>query len=195
MSRPPENGSPDGGQAIRAKQAGWDVRANFVARYTALPLLGNSQGRGCLMARFTTAKLEPPVAAGVYVARIVKAREKTSEAANQMLVMTARLSTGAEIPFVVTFAASRKSAKLVAYFARSLDLIIPEDEGIEIELLPQDVLDRVFYPQIELDNDGQPRIVQFLSRQEAIAINPQIAEVRLRPQSPRQLRPVNGGLL
>jgi len=149
------------------------------------------------MARFTTARVEPPVAPGAYAARIVKAREKTSEAGNQMLLMTARLSTGAEIPFVVTFAPSQKSAKLVAYFARSLDLIIPEGEAVEIELLPQDVLNRAFYPQIELDDEGQAKIVRFLSRQEAVAINPKIAEIRLRPQSPRQLQSLNNqrGLL
>jgi hypothetical protein len=147
------------------------------------------------MARFTTAKLEPPVQPGAYVARVIKAREKTSEAGNQMLLLTARLSTGAEIPFVVTFAPSQKSAKLITYFARSLDLIVPEGEGVETELLPRDVLDRVFYPQIELDNEGQAKIMRFLAREEAIAINPEIAQIRLRPQSPRQLRPMTGDLL
>jgi hypothetical protein len=143
------------------------------------------------MARFTTAKLQPPIQPGAYFARIVRARERISETGNSMLLLTAQLSTGAELPFVVTFAQSQRSAKLVAYFARSLDLIIPDGEGVEAEILPQDVLDRAFYPQIELDDEGQAKIVRFLSRQEAVAINADIEKIRLRPQVPRALRLVN----
>ncbi len=75
-----------------------------------------------------------------------------------------------------------KAAKLVAYFCQSCGLILPEGEGIEVEIRPEDVQGRIFYPVVELDGNGLeavPRITKFLSRAEALAINPSIATVRV----------------
>jgi hypothetical protein len=149
------------------------------------------------VARFVTASLPPPAPQpGVHVARIVKAKERTSENGNPMLVMTAKFVDSAELGFVITFVP--KAAKLVAYFCQSCDLILPEGDGVEVEIRPEDVEGRIFYPIVELDGDGleaTPRVTRFLSRAEALSVNPKLAEIRVQEQSPRTLRAVNGGSL
>jgi hypothetical protein len=143
------------------------------------------------MARFITVPLPPPAPKpGVHIARITQAREKVSEAGNPMLVMTAKFVDSAELGFVITFVP--KAAKLVAYFCKSCDLILPEGEGVEVEILPRHVEGRIFYPVVELDGDGLeavPRITRFLSRSEALAINSAIATVRVN-QEPAELSAV-----
>ena len=109
-----------------------------------------------------------------------------------MLIMTARFVDGAELGFVITFV--EKAAKLVGYFCRSCELELPKDTGIEVEILPSSVLGRTFYPLVELDGDGLeavPKITRFLSRTEALAANPRLAEIQLPLQTPITL-PVVG---
>jgi hypothetical protein len=130
------------------------------------------------MARFVTAALPPPAPKpGVHVARVVKAKERTSENGNPMLVMTAKFVDSTELGFVITFVP--KAAKLVNYFCKSCDLILPEGDGVEVEILPHHVEGRIFYPVVELDGEAIPRITKFLGRAEALAINPSIAAVRV----------------
>lgn len=149
------------------------------------------------MARFVTAALPPPAPQpGVHVARIVKAKERVSEAGNTMLIMTAKFLDHSELGFVITFVP--KAAKLVGFFCRSCGLELPEGAGVEVEIRPEDVEGRVFYPVVELDGDGleaTPRVTRFLSRAEALSVNPKLAEIRVQEQSPRTLRAVNGGSL
>jgi hypothetical protein len=146
------------------------------------------------MARFTTVSLAPPAPPpGVNVAKVVKAREKTSEAGNTVLLMTAKFPQGEELSFALTF--TEATRKVVTYFCRSLELELPKDEGIEIEVKPSDVEGRYFYPVVELDGQGfeaVPRITRFLSRSEALATRPELAGVVLQPQAPRVLGPVAG---
>jgi hypothetical protein len=141
------------------------------------------------VAKFITAALPPPgPKPGVHVARVVKARERVSDAGNSMLLMTARFPDQTELGFVITFV--EKAAKLIAYFARSAELILPEGEGVEVEILPTDVEGRLFYPVVELDGEGLeavPKITKFLSRAEALAINPALEKIALQPQAAIQL--------
>jgi hypothetical protein len=153
--------------------------------------------RALKVARFTTAQLPPPLPKpGVHAARIVKATEKTSEAGNTVLRMTARFVDLSELSFAVTFV--ERAAKLIGFFCRSCELELPEGAGVEVEIRPEDVAGRIFYPLFEMDGDGidaVPRITKFLSRSEAVTANPAIAQLKLQPQSPRVLRAVNGGSL
>src|SRR6516162_9075878 len=102
------------------------------------------------MARFTTASLAPPAPAhGVHVAKIIRAKEKISESGNTMLLMQAQFPGGEQLGFAITFVP--KAAKLVGYFCRSIELELPKEEGVEVEIKPSDVLNRYFYPVVELD--------------------------------------------
>jgi hypothetical protein len=146
------------------------------------------------VARFTTASVAPTVPIpGVHVARISKAKEKTSQNGNAMLVMSARFVGGEELSFVTTFV--EKAAKLVTYFCRSAELELPKEDGVEVELRAEDVLGRYFYPVVELDGDGLeavPKITRVLSRAEALARSPLLAKVRLESQCLCTLRPIGG---
>jgi hypothetical protein len=149
------------------------------------------------VARFTTALLPPPAPKpGVHIARIVRARERTSENGNAMLRMVARFSDLSELDFTITFVP--KAAKLISFFCRSCDLELPKDEGIEVEIRPDDVLGRIFYPVVEADGEGLeaiPKITRFLSRAESLAVNPALAELKIQPQAPRTLKALNRGQL
>jgi hypothetical protein len=145
------------------------------------------------MARFTTASITPPSPRpGAHLARIVKAKERVSGNGNPMLLMTARFPGDEELGFVITFVAA--AAKLVSNFCRSIELELPQGDGVEVEIRPGDVLGRYFYPLVEADEDGTPRITRFLSKSEALAINPGLATVKLEPQTPRSLKPIGGML-
>lgn len=138
------------------------------------------------MARFVTASL-PPAAPrpGVHVARIIRAKEKTSENGNPVLRMTARFPDQTELSFAVTFVPN--AAKLVGFFCRSCELELPKGDGVEVEISPADVQGRIFYPVVELDGEGleaSPKITRFLSRSEALAINPALGKIALQPQQP-----------
>jgi hypothetical protein len=145
------------------------------------------------MARFVTASLPPPPPKpGVHVARIIRAREKVSENGNPVLRMTARFPDHTELDFAITFV--ERASKLVGFFCRSCGLELPKGEGVEVEIRPTDVEGRIFYPAVELDGEGLesvPRITKFLSRAEALAINPALAEIRIQEQQPVAL-PVVG---
>jgi hypothetical protein len=136
------------------------------------------------VARFITAPMPPPAPKpGVHVARIIRAKEKTSENGNPVLRMTARFPDQSELSFAVTFVP--KAAKLVGFFCRSCGLELPKGDGVEVEIRPTDVLGRAFYPVVEMDGEeieAAPKITRFLSRSEALAANPRLASVTLQPQ-------------
>jgi hypothetical protein len=108
--------------------------------------------------------------------------------------MQAVFPGGEQLSFAITFVP--QAAKLVGYFCRSIELELPKDEGIEVEIRPSDIVGRYFYPLVELDGEGLeavPKITRFLSRAEALAARPELASVQLQPQTPRVLKPVAGG--
>jgi hypothetical protein len=138
------------------------------------------------MARFTIPELLPNgPKAGVHIARIAEVKEKVSEAGNVVWSLLAKFPDRSELKFYVTFADSDKSRRLVVFFLKSLGLVLPEAPGSQIDLSPNDAKDRLFYCAIELDSDGAPKITKFLSREEALAMNPAISRVAVAPQEPR----------
>lgn len=158
----------------------------------------NSHERGQVdVARFTTTSLAAPSPQpGIHVAKIIKAREKQSDAGNTILAMTAQFPGGEQLAFAITFV--ERAAKLVGYFCRSIELELPKGDGIEVEIRPADVLGRYFFPVVELDGEGLeavPKITRFLSRAEALAARPELDQIRIQSQSPKSLRPVKGGTL
>ena len=104
------------------------------------------------MARFTIEDPPaPPPSPGAHVARIIRAKEKTSTAGHPMLIMTARFADLSELGFVITFAPT--TGKIVSYFCRSAELTMPPGGTGEAEILPEDVPGRHFYPFVEYDRD------------------------------------------
>ena len=145
------------------------------------------------MARFTTAPPEPlPPPAGVHVCKIVEAKERTSQNGNAVLAMRLRFPGGEELSPLITFAESTR--KIVGYFARSAGLILPTEPDVECEILPGDVLNRYLFVEVVYD-DGTPRVARYLSRDEALAVNPRLVEIRVQPQEPRILKPLGGEAL
>jgi hypothetical protein len=134
------------------------------------------------MARFVTSAMPPPAPKpGVHVARIIRAKEKFSENGNPVLRMTARFPDLSELSFAITFV--ERAAKLIQFFCRSCELELPNGDGIEVEISPADVLGRLFYLSVELGGEGIPKITKFLSRAEALAINPALEKIALKPQA------------
>ena len=143
------------------------------------------------MARFTVAKLDAPTPrAGVHAGRIISAKEKVAESGNPTLRLRARFHDGSELPFIITLAPSEKSAKLVGHFARSCELLLPP-AGTEAEIRASDIEGRLFFAEVAADETAEPRIIKFLSKQEAFARNPQLSTHSFRPQTPLKLQPVN----
>jgi hypothetical protein len=135
------------------------------------------------VARFVTASMPPPAPSpGIHLARIIRAKESVSENGNSVLRMTARFPDQSELSFAITFV--ERAAKLIGFFCRSADLELPKGEGVEVEIRPADVLGRIFYPVVELDGEAIPKITKFLSRSEALAINPALEKIALSPQAP-----------
>src|SRR5262249_53199629 len=100
---------------------------------------------GALMPRVVIPKLLPASpSAGVHIARIVEVKESVSEAGNAMWSILARFANREELRFRVTFTNSPKGQRLVVYFARSLDLILPDEPGAQVDLSAADVKNRVF---------------------------------------------------
>jgi len=143
------------------------------------------------MARFTVAKLDAPTPrAGIYAGRIVSVKEKVAEmSGNPTLRLRARFHDGSELSFIITLAPSEKSAKLVGYFARSCDIVLPP-AGAEAELRAADVEGRLFFAEVALDENSEPKIVKFLAKEDACARNPALGKLSFRAQEPLRLKPL-----
>jgi hypothetical protein len=128
--------------------------------------------------------------AGVHIARIAEVKEKVAESGNVVWRISARFVDKSRLTFYVTFAPSEKAQRLVAFFARSLDLILPGAPGAQVDLRPEDIQGRLFFCTVELDSEGAPRITKFLRKDEAFAINPALSNVAVAPQEPRTIRAV-----
>jgi hypothetical protein len=140
------------------------------------------------MARLVIPELIPSgPKVGIHIGRIVEAKEKVAESGNVVWILLAKFPDRSELRFHVTFATSDKSRRLVMFFLKSLDLVLPEAVGAQIDLLPRDVQGRLFYCLIEPDSEGAPRITKFLSRAEALGLNPALAQIATAPQAPRTI--------
>jgi hypothetical protein len=138
------------------------------------------------MVRLTIPELLPSgPKPGVHIARIAEVKEKVAESGNMVWNLLARFPDKSVLRFYVTFADSDKSRRLVVFFLRSLDLVLPDSPGAQIELSPDDARGRLFYCTVELDEDGAPRISKFLQRAEAVALNPLLSKVAVAHQEPR----------
>ena len=130
----------------------------------------------------TLPPVEPPPAPGTYVAKIIKAAQRTSEAGNEMLVMRIQLPEGKTLPCILTFV--ERSRVVVNAFCSSAELIRPSEPDTEVDLRPEHCLNRYLYFKLECDEDGSPRISRFIDRQTALAANPRLAGIKLGPQQP-----------
>jgi hypothetical protein len=129
--------------------------------------------------------------AGVHIARIAEVKEKIAETNNVVWRISARFVDKSQLVFSVTFAPSEKAQRLVAFFLRSLELVLPTEPGAQVDLRPEDIQGRLFYCTVELDEEGAPRITKFLRKDEAFAINPELRKVAAAPQEPRTIRAVD----
>lgn len=130
------------------------------------------------------------IADGVYIAKIVAAKEKISANGNAMLVLKLRLHTGAELQSVLTFVPAAE--RVITAFCESAGLLVGTDENAEVNLSAGDVLNRYLYVTVVNDcaspeSDPAPRVARFLTREAAIAKNPQLARVAIREQLPLKL--------
>jgi hypothetical protein len=144
------------------------------------------------MARLTIPELLPGgPKPGIHIARLAEVKEKISEAGNVVWNMLARFPDKSQMRFYVTFADSDKARRLVVFFLKSLGLVLPENPGAQIDVAARDVVDRLFFCKVELDEDGAPRIVKFICEDEATGLNPELRKIARAPQALRALKPVN----
>jgi hypothetical protein len=131
------------------------------------------------MAVFRTLPPEsPPVLPGVYLAKITAAKDRVSANGNPMLVMRLSLPGKVEIPCVITFVEAAR--RLVNAFCDSAQLIKPDSPDVEVELCAKHCAGRWIYVVVSADpNDGEslPKVVRFLTREQAISRNPSLAEI------------------
>jgi hypothetical protein len=133
----------------------------------------------------TLAPIEPPPPPGVYIAKIVKAAERVSEAGNSMIVMVFELPDRRRLPCVLTFV--EQARRPIDAFCSSAELIRPSASDIEVELRADHCLNRYVYFKLEHDAEGAPRITRFIDRQAALAANPRLADIKLGAQQPLAL--------
>jgi hypothetical protein len=126
--------------------------------------------------------VEPPPAPDTYVAKIIKAIEKISEAGNSMLILRLQLPDGKTLPSVLTFV--QRAEPVINAFCQSTELLRPTEPNTEVELRPEHCLGRYVYFRLEHDQDGAPKIVRFIDRAAALAADPRLASVALQPQAP-----------
>jgi hypothetical protein len=138
------------------------------------------------MATFHTLLPKPPaIAPGVCVAKVSAAREKVSEAGNEMLVMKLMIPDGRTIGSALTFCEAARP--VISAFCESAYLRKPAEPNIAIDLNASHVLNRYVYLVVSVETDGQtgaqPKVTRFLTRAEALAINPELAKIVLREQA------------
>jgi hypothetical protein len=126
----------------------------------------------------------PPIPAGVHLGKVVKATEKTSANGNQMISMTIELPPPdrQRIGCVLTFVGAAKP--VINAFCASAGLPGPTAPDIQVELSAYHCLGRYLYFKVEQDEDGGPKITRFITREQALAINPKLAGVAIQPQAP-----------
>jgi hypothetical protein len=144
-----------------------------------------------LMPSFTTLPpRRPPIPAGVHVVKIIAAKEKLSEAGKDMIVMKLMVPDGRTIGSVLTFCEAARP--VISAFCGSAGLRTPAEADIAVDLTASHCLGRYLYIVVSVETDGQtgtqPKVTRFLTREEALAINPELAKVQLREQQPLELQ-------
>lgn len=129
------------------------------------------------------------IADGCYVAKIISAEEKTSDSGNAMLVMKLRLPDDRELPCVLTFV--EKAEVVINAFCDSAQLIKPPNG--EAEISASDCVNRYLYVSVANEtkdphSDPIPHVTRFLTREQALIKNPQLAHVQLQEQKPLLLK-------
>jgi hypothetical protein len=143
-----------------------------------------------LMASFNTLPpAMPPIPAGVHVAKIISAKDKLSDAGNEMIVMKLMIPDGRTIGSVLTFVPAAQP--VINAFCDSADLRKPAEADVGVDLFARDCLGRYVYVVVTVETDNRtgvaPKVTRFLKREEALAINPDLAKVPLREQAPLEL--------
>jgi hypothetical protein len=133
----------------------------------------------------TLPPVETPPAPGIYVGKIIKALERTSENGNPMLILRLQLPDGKTLPSILTFV--KAAEPVINAFCQSAELLRPSEPNIEVDLRPDHCLNRYIYFRLEHDEDGASRITRFIDRQAALAANPRLADIKLGPQQPLAL--------
>ena len=131
------------------------------------------------MPRFSTLPpQQPPIAPGVYVARIASATEKVSEAGNDLISMRVMFPDGQSLPCCLTFVPQARP--VINAFCDSAQLTKPADGDIEVELTATHCKGRYIYVVVSNDPDSNgeasPRISRFLTREAALAANPALSK-------------------
>src|SRR6516225_6049998 len=142
------------------------------------------------MPRFATLPpQQPPIAPGIYVAKISSATERVSENGNDLISMRIVFPDGQSLPCCLTFVPQARP--VINAFCDSAQLIKPANPDVEVELTAAHCKNRYLY--ILLSNDPEangepsPRITRFLTREAALAVNPSLSKISLQPQEPMQL--------
>jgi len=139
----------------------------------------------------TTSPRPPPIPNGIYVAKIVSAKEKVSEANNSMIVMKLMLPDGQTIASTLTFVPNAKV--VINAFCESCELIKPAERDVSVELPASVLIDRYCYITITNDADEEgnlsSHVTRFLTRAEALIKNPALAKITVREQPQIRLSP------
>jgi hypothetical protein len=141
------------------------------------------------MPRFlSSSQLGAVIADGVYALKVTKATEKVSERGNPIIVMTLCLPDGRSLGCVLTFVEAARP--VINAFCESANLQRPPGEGVEVELTAAHCRGRYLYATIINDvSDPVPHISRFVSREQALIKNPDLAQINLQ-QQPAVVLPV-----
>src|SRR5262245_43882656 len=109
-----------------------------------------------------------PIPAGVYIAKIINAQERTSSAGNDMIAMKLTIPDGRTINSILTFVPAAEP--VINAFCDSADLHKPAEANVAVDLTASDVLDRYLYIVITTESDNQTgavsKVTRFLRRKE-----------------------------
>ena len=140
------------------------------------------------MARFHTSSNSTNnlLPAGVYMLKVSDCTETVSTNGSDMFKL--KLATIPHDRHVYDYLVfNPNSFWVIADFCRSSGLELPDDEA-DIDIYPNDCLLRVCYAELvhELGRDGKTRlsVERYLSRNEAIAINPALVRVNVPTGTP-----------
>jgi hypothetical protein len=134
---------------------------------------------------------QPPIGPGTYIVKVIKAREKLSEKGNDVILMTLALPDSRTLSAAITFTDSTRA--VLNAFVASCGLTVPAEPGIRVELPANILVGRYCYITVATESDDQggvySKFVRYLTRAEALAVNPELAKITLREQAPIHLAP------
>lgn len=107
-----------------------------------------------------------------------------------MIVMKLSIPDGRTVSSILTFVLAAQP--VINAFCDSADLRKPAEANVAVHLSARDCLGRYVYIVVAIDTDGQTsaasKVTRFLKREEALAINPDLAKVTLREQASVELQ-------